>query len=169
MEYLELFLYIMENGLTQKYGMMARNIMQACSKIHFGICTRQNVKKKEKSHQNKNMMTFQQNGSKIDFKIFCSEWLNNDNFNYIILLYKKVISLIITSYLLPFIYFYSVTIVAVDGFIPRILFIVSSEQPIIVIVFNLLHPLNTPLILVTLLVSKLLKFKDVRPLQPLNI
>ena len=108
MEYLELFLYIMENGLTQKYGMMARNIMQACSKIHFGICTRQNAKKKEKSHQNKNMIISQQNGSKIDLTIFCSEWLNNDNFNYIILLYKKVISLIITSYLLPL--FISITL-----------------------------------------------------------
>ena len=38
---------------------------------------------KMKIIQNKNMIISQQNGSKIDLTIFCSEWLNNDNFNYI--------------------------------------------------------------------------------------
>ena len=69
----------------------------------------------------------------------------------------------------PFIYFYSVEIDALDGFIDLILSIVSLLQPFILIEVNEAQPSNILLISVTLLISQPLKFKDVRLVQLLNI
>ena len=52
----------------------------------------------------------------------------------------------------PFIYFYSVTIVALDGFTPRILSIVLGLQPTILIVVNEVQPLNILLIVIPSLI-----------------
>ena len=82
MEFPERYLYGMGNGLSPKFGIMAKNIMPLCLKIHFGICTRPSAKKREENRQIGNMIIYLRNGLRKNLKTLYSAWQNDIYFIY---------------------------------------------------------------------------------------